>query len=289
MAAPDAAIQSSSHCCGFSSGGVATLSRKSKRSAACIQEVSTLLASPVQATVFFLIEPRCSSKVITSAITWQGCDCLVSALMIGTRGVLRQLGDEIVLEGADHDRIDEARHHPRGVGNRFAAAELHLLPGQRDDIAAELLHRDLERDPRAGRWLVEDHRQRLAGERMLAAAPRLLHRARSRDDRAQVRRRNIDQIDEMADAALGHQTAAGLTGFAAWDERFAGAFDHGDAVGDVGLVDDQRRQQPHDIVAGRDRQHLFVAERRDHRRCSAPRRRSPSSRPSPRTSAITDG
>ncbi len=68
----------------MSSGGVATRSSKSNRSAACIQEVSTLLASPVQATVRPLIAPRCSSKVSTSAITWHGCDHLVRPLITGT-------------------------------------------------------------------------------------------------------------------------------------------------------------------------------------------------------------
>src|SRR3954466_8739016 len=84
IGAPDVLIQPSSGFFGASSGGVATCRLKSKRSAACIQDVSTLLASPVQATVRPRIGPRCSSKVITSAITWQGCDSLVRPLITGT-------------------------------------------------------------------------------------------------------------------------------------------------------------------------------------------------------------
>src|SRR6188472_3908448 len=84
MAAPDALIQSVNGFFGASSGGVATRRLKSKRSAACIQEASTLLSSPLQATVRPRIGPRCSSKVITSAITWQGCDTLVRPLITGT-------------------------------------------------------------------------------------------------------------------------------------------------------------------------------------------------------------
>ena len=84
MSAADDLTQSSSHFFGASSGGVATRSAKSKRCAACIHEVSTLLASPVQATVLPLIGPRCSSKVITSAITWQGCERRVRPLITGT-------------------------------------------------------------------------------------------------------------------------------------------------------------------------------------------------------------
>ena len=59
--APDFLAQSSSHFSGLSSGGVATLSWNLKRSAACIQLASTLLASPVQATVRPRIGPRFSS------------------------------------------------------------------------------------------------------------------------------------------------------------------------------------------------------------------------------------
>src|SRR5690606_18634050 len=39
-----------------------------------------------------------------------------------------------------------------------------------DDVAAELAHPDLERDARPGRRLLEDHRQRLALERLGGAA-----------------------------------------------------------------------------------------------------------------------
>ncbi len=100
-----------------------------------------------------------------SAITWQGCDCLVRPLMTGTvawRASSMQIG---VIEDADHDRVDVARQHARGVGDRLAAAELHLGAGQHDRLAAEFAHRDVERNARARRGPVEDHRQRLAGER----------------------------------------------------------------------------------------------------------------------------
>jgi len=43
-----------------------------------------LLPSPVQATTCPAIGPRCSSKVITSAMIWQGCEMSVSPLITGT-------------------------------------------------------------------------------------------------------------------------------------------------------------------------------------------------------------
>ncbi len=52
--------------------------------AACIHDTATLLPSPTQATVLPLIDPRCSSKVMISAITWQGWLLSVNPLMTGT-------------------------------------------------------------------------------------------------------------------------------------------------------------------------------------------------------------
>ena len=72
-----------------------------------------------------------------------------------------------MVENADHDGIDVARQHPRGIGDGLAAAELHLGAGQHDRFAAELSHADIERYPRAGRRLLEDHRQGLAFERLV--------------------------------------------------------------------------------------------------------------------------
>ncbi len=80
----------------------------------------------------------------------------------------RKLDQRLMIENADHDRVDVAREHARGVGDGLAAAELHFLTGQHHDVAAELAHRDIEGDARASRGLVEDHRQRLAGKRPVA-------------------------------------------------------------------------------------------------------------------------
>ena len=137
-----------------------------------------MLASPVQATVRPRISPRCSSKVSTSESTWQGCERLVSPLMTGTVAKAASSISCVMVERADHDGIDIAREHARGVGDGLAAAELHVLAGQHDAFAAELAHGDVEGHPGAGRGPVEDHGQRGAGERADAggAAALFLHR-----------------------------------------------------------------------------------------------------------------
>ena len=69
---------------GLSSGGQATRSSKSNCTAAWIQLVAMLLPSPDQAIALPWMAPRCSSKVITSAISWQGCVLSVRPLITGT-------------------------------------------------------------------------------------------------------------------------------------------------------------------------------------------------------------
>ena len=51
---------------------------------AWIQDDAILFPSPLQATVLPSIGPKCSSKAITSAKSWQGCELLVRPLMTGT-------------------------------------------------------------------------------------------------------------------------------------------------------------------------------------------------------------
>ena len=133
------------------------------------------------------------------------------------------------------------------------------------DVAAELAHGDVEGDARARRGLLEDHRQRLAGERPLVRAGASAFMARaSIDHPAQVLGRDVDQIEEMADRRhLAPPLAWRAASCAARSSRRAGAVEPGDALGDLRLADDQRRQQPHDVVAGGDGDHLLGAQRID--------------------------
>src|SRR5256714_5874350 len=125
----------------------------------------------------------------------------------GMRGELQQ---RIVIENADHDGIDITRQHPRGVGDGLAAAELHFRTGQHDRFAAELAHADVERHARSGRGLFEDHRQRLAFERLDRVGMSLqlrLHGEACGKHVAQLLGRKLAQIEKMAQS-FAHCAAA---------------------------------------------------------------------------------
>ena len=116
------------------------------------------------------------------------------------RCIGRQLVEAVVIENADHDRIDIARQHLGGIGDGLAATELHFLAGQHQRFAAELAHADIERHARPRRRPLEDHRQHLAGQRTLSAqgvAPLCLHAAAGFDDLAQLRTGDFGEVEEV--------------------------------------------------------------------------------------------
>ena len=129
-------------------------------------------------------------------------------------GVLGQLQHLAVVEDADHDRVDEARQHLRGVADGLAAAELHLGAGEHQGLAAEFAHRHVERDAGAGRGPVEHHRQGLAGERalggQLALAAARLDGGAGIEDPAQLRPGEILEVEEMARAGTVQVPGRGL-------------------------------------------------------------------------------
>ena len=116
------------------------------------------------------------------------------------RGVFGQLDQPVVLQRADHDRVDVAREDLRGIGDRLRTSELHLRSGEHDGLAAELAHRHVERHAGARRRLVEDHRQHLAVEGAIAftgleaalALPGII------ENGAQILSGNAGEVREMA-------------------------------------------------------------------------------------------
>jgi hypothetical protein len=107
-----------------------------------------------------------------------------------------------MIEGADHDGVHVARQDARRVGDALAAAELHLLAGEHQGLAAELAHADIEGDAGAGGGLVEHHRQDLAFERpilgLLAAAASGLDLEADIQEVPDLRAGKVAEIEEMA-------------------------------------------------------------------------------------------
>jgi hypothetical protein len=92
----------------------------------------------------------------------------------GDRGVLGELLDLRLLVGADHERGQEAGENERGVAVGLSARQLELRRGQEERHPAQLRDPDLERDPRAGRGLVEDEADRAPRQQAELRPPRAL-------------------------------------------------------------------------------------------------------------------
>ena len=88
----------------------------------------------------------------------------------GDVGGLRQLLDVVLLEGADHDRVEVAGQDGAGVADRLAPAQLQVVGREVEAVAAELADSDLERDTSPCGGLLEDHPQRAAGEELVRLA-----------------------------------------------------------------------------------------------------------------------
>src|SRR5690606_20822922 len=100
--------------------------------------------------------------------------------------------------------------HLGRVRGGLAAAELHFRARQDDRFPAKLTHRHVERDARARRWLVEDHRKHLAFEGLFALAclEARLMRPRIIQHKAKVGGRDGGKIDEMPRHACALSSAA---------------------------------------------------------------------------------
>ena len=83
------------------------------------------------------------------------------------RGVRRQFIQLFGGVRADGDDIDEARQHPCRVGDGLTDAQVAFAAADDHHVAPQLPHAHLEGDPGAGRGLLEDQGQGLAGHRLV--------------------------------------------------------------------------------------------------------------------------
>ena len=111
----------------------------------------------------------------------------------------RQLDDLLLGDRADDDRVDVAGEHAGRVLERLAASQVAVGGGQADAGAAELTDPDLEGDPRPGRGLVEDQRQRAAGQQLMRLTPgqRGFQLVRQVESRGQLFRFPVRNAEEM--------------------------------------------------------------------------------------------
>ncbi len=95
------------------------------------------------------------------------------------------------------------------------AAELRFRRAQYDHVAAKLAHADLEGDAGAGRRLLENHRQGLAGERRRIAARRRapLEGGAEIEDFAQGGGIEIGEVEEVLPPAATTIAEGGLVRF----------------------------------------------------------------------------
>ena len=130
----------------------------------------------------------------------------------GNGTVAGQLFDVGMIEGPDHDAIEVARQHPRGVANRLAAAELDVARREEESVAAELEGPDLEGHPGAGRRLREDHPQGLAEQGFFPVAA-LLHPGGQVEEGNELGFAEVWDCEEVADGTRSHRVGIVATHF----------------------------------------------------------------------------
>jgi endonuclease/exonuclease/phosphatase family metal-dependent hydrolase len=118
----------------------------------------------------------------------------------GHLGLGRQLGDALVGAGADHDRVEVAGEHPRGVGDRLPPRELQLAFAEDDRRRAQLGDADLEGDPRPRRRAFEDQADAAPGQGIGAAAraPAAFQLERLAEQLAELERAQLFACEEIA-------------------------------------------------------------------------------------------
>ncbi len=84
----------------------------------------------------------------------------------GAGGACSQTHDVLVAVDARHHDVEQVAHDAGGVAERLVAAKLDGAGAVELCVAAEVGHRGLEREARAGGDLLEDHAQALVAQQM---------------------------------------------------------------------------------------------------------------------------
>ena len=117
----------------------------------------------------------------------------------GDVGVTGQGFHLLLMEGADHDAVAVAGQDPGGVLDGLAPADLALLAGEEQGVAAELVHPHLEGHPGPGGVFFKDHGQSLALEIVVGQAVLLvvLHLVGHVEDVVDVLAGKVQQLQQI--------------------------------------------------------------------------------------------
>jgi hypothetical protein len=91
-----------------------------------------------------------------------------------------------LLERPDHDGLHVAGHDAPGVLDGLSSTQLEFARGENDGVSTQLVDRDLERDPRPGGGLLEDHRDGSACQRAGPVSGRGLQLGRALEEILQL-------------------------------------------------------------------------------------------------------
>ena len=122
--------------------------------------------------------------------------------------ILGETLDDLLAERADHDDVDHARDDLRRVLDRLAASELRVARAEEHRVAAELEDAGFERETRARRILLEDHRERAVVQRVirLVVLELALQDARAFEHVVVIVERKILELQIVANFFGGHET-----------------------------------------------------------------------------------
>ncbi|MNF67865.1 hypothetical protein D3C84_496930 [compost metagenome] len=128
-----------------------------------------------------------------------------------------EFGERAVGEGADHHRIEHARHDDGAIADRLATAELGIARRQEDGLAAELDHAGLEGETGTGGSLLEDHPQHTAFQGLVthASVAQILQLGASTDQAVQLLGSTVHQGEKMP-SAHGYYLSSFATGRVSW-------------------------------------------------------------------------
>ena len=115
----------------------------------------------------------------------------------GDVGVAGKLLDVGVRVRTDHDPVAHPRQHARHVADRLAAPQLDIARRQEERVPAQVVRPHFERDAGARGRFHEDHRQRLAGQR-LARVPLGANVLGEHEQAVELGGREVENAEEVA-------------------------------------------------------------------------------------------